>query len=68
MAGLSIQQLAELGVAVLLAAAGIWLYRRRSAADPSHGSQGAVLLLVFAIILAIHGAGLLNYRPAGTHL
>ena len=66
---MTMTQLAELAIAALLAAAAIWLYRRPvAAADQRHGSQGAVLLLAIAVILAIHGAGLLNYRPAGTHL
>ena len=65
---MTITQLAELAIAALLAAAAIWLYRRQGAAEQRHGSQGAVLLLAIAIILAIHGAGLLNYRPSGTPL
>jgi len=61
-------QIAELTVAALIAVAAIWLYRRQGAADARHGSQGAVLLFAFAAILAIHGSGLLDYRPGGTHL
>ena len=66
---MTLTQLAELAIAALLAATAIWLYRRPAAAvDARHGSQGAVLLLAIAVILAIHGAGLLDYRPAGAHL
>ncbi len=50
------------GVALLVAA--IWLYRRRAREDANHGSQGAVLLLVVAAILLIHGLGGLDYRPS----
>jgi hypothetical protein len=60
--------LLELLAAFFAAAAGIWLYRKRGADDPRHGSQGAVLLFALAAILAIHGLGLLEYRPGGTHL
>ena len=51
-----------IGVAMLVAA--IWLYRKRAREDASHGSQGAVLLLVVAAILLIHGFGGLDYRPS----
>lgn len=58
-------QLLELAVAALLIGGAIWLYRRRGAEDRRHGSQGAVILLVIGIIVAIHGLGLMDYRPAG---
>ena len=57
-------QVIEVLVAVALFALGVWQYRRRSAEDPNHGSQGAVILFVVAAILAIHGLGLLDYRPS----
>jgi hypothetical protein len=60
--------LLELVAALFAAAIGIWLYRKRGADDPRHGSQGAVLLFALAAILAIHGLGLLEYRPMGNHL
>ena len=53
----------ELAAAAVLIAGGIWLYRRRGQDDPRHGSQGAVILLFIGAILAIHGLGLLEYRP-----
>ena len=57
----------ELAAAVLLLVAGVWLYRRPSkgagAAD-SYGSQGAVLLFVVAVIVAIHALGGLDYHPS----
>ena len=58
----------EIAAGVAALAGGVWLYRKRGADDPKHGSQGAVLLLALAAILLIHGFGLLEYRPMGTHL
>ena len=55
----------ELVVAVAFLVAGVILYRRRDKAD-AYGSQGAVLLFVVALILAIHGLGLLKYRPSAS--
>lgn len=52
-----------LGFGAVLLIAGVVLYRRGGREDPRHGSQGAVLLLVVGAILAIHGMGLLEYRP-----
>jgi hypothetical protein len=52
----------ELAAAVLILAAGIWLYRRPKGAD-SYGSQGAVILFVVAAIMAVHALGGLNYHP-----
>jgi len=54
----------ELAVAVALIVWAIMLYRRRGREDPRHGSQSAVLLLVVGLIMAIHGLGLLEYRPS----
>jgi len=41
--------------------AGIFIYRKG-------GSQGAVLLFVIAVILLIHGLGLMEYRPSASEL
>ena len=57
----------ELVVALLLLGAGIWLYRRRDKGD-SYGSQGAVILLVVAVIMAIHALGLMEYRPSQSEI
>ena len=57
-------QIIEVLVAVALFALGVWQYRRRSAEDPNHGSQGAVILFVIAAIIAMHGLGLFEYRPS----
>ena len=61
-----ISTIIELAIAALLIVGGIYLYRRRGREDPRQGSQGAVLLLVVGAIVAIHGLGLLDYRPMGT--
>ena len=56
----------ELAVAVLLFVAGVVIYRRpRDEADKSdsYGSQGAVILLVVATIVAIHALSLMDYHP-----
>ncbi len=57
-------QIIEVLVAAALFALGVWQYRRRSAEDPNHGSQGAVILFVIAAIVAMHGLGLFEYRPS----
>ena len=57
-------QVIEVLVAVALFALGVWQYRRRSAEDPNHGSQGAVILFVVAALIAMHGLGLFEYRPS----
>ena len=53
----------ELGVAAALLAAGVYFYRARDPQD-RYGSQGAILLLAIAAIVAIHALGLLKYRPS----
>ena len=61
-------QVIEVLVAAALFALGVWQYRRRSAEDPNHGSQGAVILFVIAAIVLIHGLGLLEYHPSASEL
>jgi hypothetical protein len=56
-------RLIELAAAVLILAAGVYLYRRRDKAD-GYGSQGAVILFVVAAIMAIHALGGLDYHPS----
>jgi hypothetical protein len=65
----------ELAVAVAILAAGVWLYRRRSKGDgpkgdgaDGYGSQGAVILFVIALIIAIHALGGLDYHPSASEL
>ena len=52
-----------LGAGVVFVVAALILYRRRSREDHQHGSQTAVILLMIGAIMAIHGLGLLEYRP-----
>lgn len=52
----------ELAIAVVLLAAGVILYRRRDKSD-GYGSQGAVILIVVAVIVAIHALSLMEYHP-----
>ena len=52
----------ELVVAVVLFGVGVVLYRRRDKSD-SYGSQGAVILIVVAVIVAIHALSLMEYHP-----
>jgi cytochrome oxidase assembly protein ShyY1 len=57
-------QVIEVVAAAALFALGVWQYRRRSAEDPNHGSQGAVILFVIAALIAMHGLGVFQYRPS----
>ena len=52
----------ELVVAAALIVAGIWLQVRGKREDSKHGSQGAVILIMIGLIMAIHGFGMLEYR------
>ena len=54
-------QIVELVAAVALIAGGIVAYRRG-------GTQGGVLVLVIGLIVAIHGLGLLEYRPSQSEI
>ena len=61
-------QMIEVAAAAALIGLGVWQYRRRKGADQGYGSQGAVILFVIAVILLIHGLGLLEYRPSKSEL
>lgn len=67
---MTMREILELVAAVAMVAAGIYLYRRRPTEgdDGQYGSQGAVILFVVAVILAIHGLGLLEYHPSAAEL
>jgi hypothetical protein len=52
----------ELVAALFVLGAGVVLYRRRDKTD-SYGSQGAVILIVVAVIIAIHALSLMEYHP-----
>ena len=60
---LSSARMVELVAAVLLLVASVVLYRRRDPASESYGNQGAVILLVIAVIMGIHALGGLDYHP-----
>ena len=66
--GLSSGRMIELVAAVMFLIAAVWLYRRKDGADPQYGSQGAVLLLVVGVIMAIHALGGLDYHPSESEL
>ena len=60
---ISTPRLIELVAAVVLLVAAIILYRRRDPGAGTYGNQGAVILLVVAVIMAIHALGGLDYHP-----
>jgi hypothetical protein len=61
---MSTGRMIELAAAILILAAAVWLYRSRKQADQGYGSQGAVILLVVAVIMGIHALGGLDYHPS----
>ena len=61
-------QILELAFAAAIFIAGVWLYRRRAPEDAGQGSQGAVIMFIIAALLAIHGLGLLDYRPSPSEI
>lgn len=65
---MTVLSMIELAVALLLIAAGVWLYRSRKSADEGYGSQGAVILFIVGAIMGIHALGLLEYRPSQSEL
>ena len=57
-------QIIEVAVAAVLIGAGIWRQVRTRRTSPNRGSQTAVLLIVIGAIIAVHGLGLMQYRPS----
>ena len=58
-------EIIEVVVAAALIIGAVILYRRRGAeGEAKTGSQTAVILLVVGAIVAIHGLGLMEYRPS----
>jgi len=53
----------ELALAVLVLAAGVIFYARKPSDGNSYGNQGAVILVVIALIMGIHALGGLDYHP-----
>lgn len=56
-------QMVEVAIAAAMIGGAIWAMRR-PAEDGTRGNQGAVLLLVIGAIVAVHGLGLMEYRPS----
>ena len=54
----------ELAAAAVLLGAAVVLYRRRDPSSEGYGNQGAVILLVISVIMAIHALGGLDYHPS----
>ena len=63
---MTLSTIIELALAAALIVGGGWLQLRGRRIDRNHGSQGAVILIVVGLILAIHGLVLLEYRPMGS--
>ena len=61
---MSVGAMVEIAIGIALIVAAVVMYRRRAKEGEQYGSQGAVLLLVIAAILLIHGFGGLEYRPS----
>lgn len=60
-------QIVEVAVAALMIGGAVWGMRRPAEGD-SGGNQGPVLLLVIGAIVAVHGLGLMEYRPSPAEL
>ena len=57
--------LLELIAALALIGLGIWQYRRRPPGTGRRGdTQGAVLLMLVGVIVAMHALGAFSYRPS----
>ena len=57
-------QFIEVAVAAALIGVGLWRQVRTRRTSPNRGSQTAVILIVVGLIVAIHGLGLMEYRPS----
>ena len=65
---MTLTQIVEVAVALALIGLAVWLYRRPAGEDGRSDTQGAVLLLVVAALLLIHGLGGMDYRPTAGEL
>ena len=62
-------QIIEVAVAAALIFGAVVIYRRRGAeGEAKTGSQTAVILLIIGLIVAVHGLGLMEYRPSASEL
>ncbi|MCL6679062.1 hypothetical protein LZ519_06995 [Sphingomonas sp. RG327] len=58
---MTVTEIIEVVVAVAMIAGGVFIYRRGD-------SQGGVLVFAIAVIILIHGLGLMEYRPSAAEL
>ena len=58
---MTLLQILEVAVALALLVVAVVVYRRG-------GTQGGVMLMVVAALLAIHGLGLMEYRPSAVEM
>jgi hypothetical protein len=58
---MTVTEIIEVAVAVAMIAGGVFIYRRGD-------SQGGVLGFAIAVIILIHGLGLMEYRPSAAEL
>ena len=65
---MSVGAMIEIAIGFALLVAAVVIYRKSAKEDGNYGSQGAVLLLIVAAILLIHGFGGLEYRPSPSEL
>ena len=62
-------QTIELVVAAGLIALSVVVYRRKGPeGDGGYGNQGSVIVLFIAILLIVHGLGLMEYRPSQSEI
>jgi hypothetical protein len=62
-------EIIEVVVAAALIIGAVILYRRRGAeGEAKTGSQTAVILLIIGLIVAVHGFGMMEYRPSAAEL
>ena len=57
-------QLLEVAVAAVLVGAGVWRQVLTRRTSPNRGSQTAILLIAIGALIAVHGLGLMEYRPS----
>ena len=58
---MTVTEIIEVAVAVAMIAGGVFIYRRGD-------SQGGVIVFAIAVIILIHGLGLMEYRPSAAEL
>ncbi len=61
-------QLVELVIAATLLLGGLALLRRPAKNGAKPDSQSAAILIVVGAIIAVHGLGLMDYRPSPSEL